>query len=101
VTAVAAEGQTGIERLVGLQHRAVVREIGERSGLRVQHSKRLLILRFKGAISGVHRDHVAAVGRDGHGDGQAVKPLRMPRNFADQLLAAGQINSLRRKNACP
>ena len=99
--AVAAERQAGVKRLMGFHHRARVREVGERAGLSVQHSQRLLILRFKSAVACVHRDHVAAIWRNCHGDGQAVQPLRMPRNLANQLLAAGQIDGLRRKNARP
>jgi hypothetical protein len=100
VRAVAAEGQARVERLLGgALGGALVGKIGECAGLRVEHRKRLVIIRLPGAIAVIHRDHVPAVRRDGHGNGQAVEALRMAGDGADQGLARRQIHSLRAQDS--
>src|SRR5581483_3632225 len=96
MTAIAAERQAGVERLLGADRRARVRKIGDgiRSG--VQHRKRLFIMRLEGPVTCVYRYHVAAIGRDSHRERQSVDLLRIPRNFAEELFARGEIYDLRR-----
>ena len=42
---------------------------------------------------GVHRHHVAAIGRNRHRHRQTIRPLWMPRRLADQFLAGWQIDN--------
>jgi hypothetical protein len=98
VASVAAESEAGIEGLLGAQRRARVRKIAQRIFLRVENRKRLLVLRLEGAKARVHRHHVTAVGRDGHGEGQAVDAPRIAGNLANKLLAGGQIDHLRARS---
>lgn len=94
------EREAGIERLFGLPRRGtVIRKIRNRAGLDIEHGQRLVVLRFKGSVSGVDRNHVALVGRHSHRDGQAVEALGMARDFSNQLLACGQIDALRGKQS--
>jgi hypothetical protein len=85
--AVAAEGQAGEERLLGVEVGASVREVGEHAGFGIEDRERLIVVGLVGSVAGIHGDHIAAAGRDGHGHGQTVQPLGMAGNDPDQLFA--------------
>ena len=85
---VAAEGQPRVERLfVDWCNGPVVGEIGQSARLRIEHSKRLFVLRLEGSVACIHGDYVTPVRGDRHGYRQAVQTLRMAGDLADQLLA--------------
>src|ERR1035437_9398103 len=79
---------------------AVVWKIGQRTRLRIEDGERLIVLRLECAIAGIHRDYITLVRRNSHRNRQAVQPLRMARNFADDLFAGGQIDGLRSPTNC-
>jgi len=89
--AILAEGEAGVERLFGVDEGAAVGEVFDLSRQRVFDGERLLVVRLDGPITRVDRDHVATIGRDGHGHGQVVELLGMAGDFADQLFACGQV----------
>jgi hypothetical protein len=59
---VAAERQSGIERLLGPRRCASIRKIFDCAGLGIQHCQRLLIFRLERPIPSVDGHHISTVG---------------------------------------